>query len=122
LFCHLPPGVSVTATGYGRHAAGADFVRRVVTEIKAHALGVSQIYPEARTVLDIGGQDMKVILLDGNGGVEDFQMNDKCAAGTGKFLEVMASALGYSAVGDFGRDALAGGPGTRISSMCTVFA
>jgi len=118
----LPAGVSVTATGYGRHAAKAGFARRVVTEIKAHALGVRQLCPEAGTILDIGGQDMKVILLDGGGNVEDFQMNDKCAAGTGKFLEVMAGALGYPSAADFGRDSLLGSPGTKISSMCTVFA
>ncbi|MDA8334574.1 MAG: acyl-CoA dehydratase activase [Peptococcaceae bacterium] len=118
----LPPGATVTATGYGRHAARAGCARRAVTEIKAHALGVSRLYPEAGSILDIGGQDMKVILLGGNGSVEEFQMNDKCAAGTGKFLEVMAGALGYPSVEDFGRDSLLGKPGTKISSMCTVFA
>ena len=118
----LPPGTAITATGYGRHAAKADFAHRVVTEIKAHALGVSLFMPEARTVLDIGGQDTKVILLDGLGNVEDFQMNDKCAAGTGKFLEVMAGALGFITVEEFGRESLLGSPGTKISSMCTVFA
>ena len=118
----LPPGVTVTATGYGRHAARAGCARRAVTEIKAHALGVSRLCPEAGTVLDIGCQDMKVIVLGEKGSVEDFQMNDKCAAGTGKFLEVMAGALGYPSVEDFGRDALSGRTGTKISSMCTVFA
>jgi len=122
LVSSLRPGVCVTATGYGRHAAKADFARRVVTEIRAQALGVSHLYPEARTVLDIGGQDMKVISLGAGGSVEDFQMNDRCAAGTGKFLEVMAGALGYPSVEAFGRDSLAGNPGTKISSMCTVFA
>ncbi|RJQ26765.1 MAG: 3-hydroxyacyl-ACP dehydratase [Peptococcaceae bacterium] len=118
----VPPEVAIIATGYGRHAAGAEFARSVVTEIKAHALGVSRLFPEARTVLDIGGQDMKVILLDGRGGVNDFQMNDKCAAGTGKFLEVMAGALGYRSVEDLGRDSLQGKAIIKISSMCTVFA
>jgi len=118
----LPPEISVTATGYGRHAAKADFAHRVVTEIKAHALGVSYFMPEARTILDIGGQDMKVIALDGRGNVEDFQMNDKCAAGTGRFLEVMAGALGYSSIEEFGRESLRGKPGIKITSMCTVFA
>lgn len=119
---NLPPGAVITATGYGRHAAKAEFAHHMVTEIKAHALGAAHIFPGARTVLDIGGQDMKVILLDGNGAVEDFQMNDKCAAGTGKFLEVMAGALGYGTAGEFGEDALQGRPGAKISSMCTVFA
>lgn len=122
IIASLPEGTPVTATGYGRHAAKADFARQVVTEIKAHALGATRLFPGARTVLDIGGQDMKVILLDGRGNVEDFQMNDKCAAGTGKFLEVMAGALGYPSVEDFGRDSLLGGSGVRINSMCTVFA
>ncbi|MEW6172918.1 MAG: acyl-CoA dehydratase activase [Bacillota bacterium] len=118
----LPPEASVTATGYGRHAAKAGFAQRVVTEIKAHALGAGRLFPGARTVLDIGGQDTKVIVLDDSGDVADFQMNDKCAAGTGKFLEVMAGALGYGSVGEFGRDSMAGSPGTKITSMCTVFA
>jgi predicted CoA-substrate-specific enzyme activase len=113
---------SLTATGYGRHSAKSLFAGQVITEIKAHALGAGHLFPGARTVLDIGGQDMKVILLDDRGKVADFQMNDKCAAGTGKFLEVMAGALGYHSVEDFGRDSLKGSPGTRISSMCTVFA
>ena len=116
------PRVQITATGYGRHAAKAEFARRVITEIKAHALGVTHLFPEAKTILDIGGQDTKVILLDGKGNVTDFQMNDKCSAGTGKFLEVMATALGYKSPQDFGLDALQGKPGIKISSMCTVFA
>ncbi|OPX91174.1 MAG: R-phenyllactate dehydratase activator [Pelotomaculum sp. PtaB.Bin104] len=121
----LPFKTSIIATGYGRHAAKAEFAHSthsIITEIKAHALGVTHLFPEARTVLDIGGQDMKVISLDDQGNVDDFLMNDKCAAGTGKFIEVMANALGYSTVGDFGRDSLSGSPGSKISSMCTVFA
>lgn len=113
---------SITATGYGRHSARAEFAHRIITEIKAHALGVAHHFPGAGTVLDIGGQDTKVILLDGNGNVTDFQMNDKCSAGTGKFLEVMAGALGYHSVEEFGHDSLKGRPGIKISSMCTVFA
>lgn len=112
----------VTATGYGRHAAGAGFARQVITEIKAHALGVNHGIPGAGTILDIGGQDTKVILLDPRGKVVDFQMNDKCSAGTGRFLEVMAGSLGYSSPEEFGKDALLGSPGIRINSMCTVFA
>jgi predicted CoA-substrate-specific enzyme activase len=112
----------VTATGYGRHAARADFANEIITEIKAHALGVNYHFPETRTILDIGGQDTKVIMLDGEGHVTDFQMNDKCSAGTGKFLEVMAGALGYKLMEEFWRDSLLGVPGLNISSMCTVFA
>lgn len=112
----------MVATGYGRHAANASFADNVITEIKAFAQGAFALFPDTRTILDIGGQDMKAIVLDGKGRVINFQMNEKCAAGTGRFLEIMASALGYS-ISDFGeipfralRDDL------RISSMCTVFA
>lgn len=122
LTASLPSGACLTATGYGRHGARTGFAHKVITEIKAHALGAAHLFPGARAVLDIGGQDMKVILLDEKGSVADFQMNDKCAAGTGKFLEVMAGALGYPSPEEFGRDSLEGAPGTRISSMCTVFA
>jgi len=118
----LPPGAIITATGYGRHAAKAHFAHRVITEIKAHTLGAGHFFPEARAVLDIGGQDMKAIVLDGHGNVENFQMNDKCAAGTGRFLEVMACSLGYASVEDFGRESTLGRPGEKINSMCTVFA
>ncbi len=112
----------VVATGYGRHAARTDYACQVVTEIKAHATGAAHIFPGVRTVLDIGGQDTKVILLDEGGSVIDFQMNDRCSAGTGKFLEVMAAALGYTGVAEFGESALAGSGGIKISNMCTVFA
>jgi len=118
----LGQAVSVTATGYGRHSAKSEYAGHIITEIKAHALGAGYFFPGVRTVLDIGGQDMKVILLDAKGNVEDFQMNDKCAAGTGRFLEVMAGALGYGSAVDFGKDSLTGALGTKISSMCTVFA
>lgn len=77
------------------------------------------MFPECRTVLDIGGQDSKAIRID-NGRVEDFEMNDRCAAGTGKFLEVMATTLGYS-IGEFGEAALSADSAATINSMCTVF-
>ncbi len=112
----------ITATGYGRHAARAGFAHLVITEIKAHALGVTHSFPNAGTILDIGGQDTKVILLDDRCKVVDFQMNDKCSAGTGRFLEVMAGSLGYPSPEEFGNDALLGNPGIKINSMCTVFA
>lgn len=112
----------IVATGYGRHAARETFGCEVVTEIKAYALGASALFPEAASVLDIGGQDTKVIALGPGGRVLDFEMNDKCAAGTGKFLEVMARALGFE-LEDMASAALAAdGSGIQISSMCTVFA
>lgn len=116
------PYTRVVATGYGRHAAKTGFAHDVITEIKAHALGAAHLYPGVRTVLDIGGQDTKVILLNDRGAVVDFQMNDRCSAGTGKFLEVMAGALGYAGAGEFAEEALKGRQGVKISNMCTVFA
>lgn len=112
---------AVVATGYGRHVARDLLGCQVVTEIKAYALGASRLFPEAASVLDIGGQDTKVIALGANGAVADFEMNDKCAAGTGKFLEVMAGALGFS-LEEMAAAAIAAESGVRISSMCTVFA
>jgi predicted CoA-substrate-specific enzyme activase len=109
---------AIVATGYGR--VSVDFADRAVTEITCHARGAYSLNPEVRTVLDIGGQDSKVIRLDENGQVVDFIMNDKCAAGTGRFLEVMARIL-ETEVGEF--DLLAAGAEpASISSMCTVFA
>ncbi len=111
----------VVATGYGRHAARESLGCGVVTEIKAYALGASALHPGAASVLDIGGQDTKVIALKPGGGVSDFQMNDKCAAGTGKFLEVMARALGFD-LAQMAEAAMAAETSVAISSMCTVFA
>ena len=82
----------VVATGYARHAAG--FARASVTEIRAAAAGIRHWHPRCRTVVDIGGQDSKVIALDEHGRVREFVMNDRCAAGTGNFLAVLARALG----------------------------
>jgi predicted CoA-substrate-specific enzyme activase len=111
----------VVATGYGRHLAREHFAHEVITEIKAHALGARHLFPECRTVIDIGGQDSKVIALDQQGRVTTFQMNDKCAAGTGRFLEIMALSLGYR-LHEFGPAALSAEREVAISSMCTVFA
>jgi (R)-2-hydroxyacyl-CoA dehydratese activating ATPase len=111
----------VVATGYGRHAAAGALGADVVTEIKAYALGAARLFPGARAVLDIGGQDTKVISLGDGGRVLDFEMNDKCAAGTGKFLEVMARALGFE-LDEMGPAALEADTGVKVSSMCTVFA
>ncbi len=110
---------AIVTTGYGRNSFA--HATKTVTEITCHSRGAFFIHPATRTVIDIGGQDSKVIRLDGQGRNVDFQMNDKCAAGTGRFLEVMAHALEIN-VEDLGRLSL-GAPRTiKISSMCTVFA
>ncbi len=106
-------------TGYGRiQVPGAD---RTLTEITCHARGAHYLCPDTRTVIDIGGQDSKGISISANGKVLDFVMNDKCAAGTGRFLEVMARALEVDLV-DFGQIALSASNRAKISSTCTVFA
>ncbi|PRR75811.1 acyl-CoA dehydratase activase [Neomoorella humiferrea] len=109
----------IVATGYGR--IRVSFARRRITEITCHARGIYHLWPDVRTVIDIGGQDSKVILLDEGGRVRDFVMNEKCAAGTGRFLEVMANALEVP-VKEMGRLSLEAVQGANISSMCTVFA
>jgi predicted CoA-substrate-specific enzyme activase len=113
----------LVATGYGRHlAAERTLAGEVISEIKAYALGAHHLYPDVATVLDIGGQDSKVIRVGPSGRILRFEMNDRCAAGTGRFLENMARALGLE-VEAFGPHALeAAGALVRISSMCTVFA
>ena len=111
----------IMATGYGRNLFEIAFDAPTVTEIKAHAKGARALFPDTRTVLDIGGQDSKAISLFENGKVKKFEMNDRCAAGTGKFLEIMAKTLGYD-IEDFGREALLAENDLNISSMCTVFA
>ena len=109
----------VTATGYGRNSFEGDC--DVVSELSCHAIGAHAVFPQARTVLDIGGQDAKVLHLDENGRLQNFVMNDKCAAGTGRFLDVMARVLELD-VSELGaRDALALSS-IPISSTCTVFA
>jgi len=111
----------VVATGYGRRAAAESFGAQVITEIKAHALGAAHLCPGARAVLDMGGQDTKAISLAVDGSVQDFEMNDRCAAGTGKFLEVMSAALGID-IDELGGAALRADGAAQVSSMCTVFA
>ncbi len=115
------PKCPVVATGYGRHALKETWAQRVITEIKAHAIGARYLFPACRTVIDVGGQDSKVIALDEAGNFINFQMNDKCAAGTGKFLEIMAQSLGYD-IEAFARVGLAETRPVPINSMCTVFA
>jgi predicted CoA-substrate-specific enzyme activase len=111
----------IMATGYGRNLFEISFEAPAVTEIKAHARGARAFFPDARTVLDIGGQDSKAIALFETGKVKKFEMNDRCAAGTGKFLEIMARTLGFD-IEDFGLQALLSEKDLNISSMCTVFA
>lgn len=108
----------VIGTGYGR--VTMDFVDKKVTEITCHAKGIKFINPKIRTILDIGGQDIKVINLNDDGSVEDFIMNDKCAAGTGRFLEITSNLLGsdISSIDNMAK----GHKPENISSMCTVFA
>jgi len=109
----------IVATGYGR--IGVSCADKKVTEITCHARGVNHLMPEARTVIDIGGQDSKAMRIDEQGRVMDFVMNDKCAAGTGRFLEVMAKALGL-ALDELGPLSLTSGNPCLISNVCTVFA
>ncbi len=113
----------LVATGYGRRlAVERQMAYEVITEIRAYAIGAHHLYPDVRTVLDIGGQDSKVILVAPGGAVARFEMNDRCAAGTGRFLEHMALALGLG-VEELGPHALAAaGESVRLSSTCAVFA
>jgi predicted CoA-substrate-specific enzyme activase len=110
---------SVTATGYARHTV--DFAVNSITEIKAAALGVRHWHPECRAIIDIGGQDSKVLVLDGSGRVSDFVMNDRCAAGTGNFLSVLAVKLQVP-LEQFGPLALKSRKPVAISSLCVVMA
>lgn len=112
--------VFVMSTGYGRNTI--DIADDRITEITAHARGAQYFFPEAHSVIDIGGQDSKAILISNKtGNVMDFQMNDKCAAGTGRFLEVMAHALEVP-INEIGELALNSNKPSAISSTCTVFA
>lgn len=110
---------SVVATGYGR--ISVPFAEKQVTEISCFGKGMAHLYPEVRTVIDIGGQDSKGIKINEHGGVDDFVMNDKCAAGTGRFLEVMANALEVK-LEDMGILALQSKAPVEIGITCTVFA
>jgi len=107
----------IVATGYGR--VSVPYANKTVTEITCHAKGAAYLYGQDCTVIDIGGQDTKVITVE-EGNVKNFIMNDKCAAGTGRFLELMANTLGLD-IEEMTKRAQEGEPVT-ISSMCTVFA
>ncbi len=107
------------ATGYGR--ISAKYANKTVTEITCHAKGAHWLCPKVRTILDMGGQDCKAIRLNEDGDVIDFAMNDKCAAGTGRFLEVVSTVFKVK-LEDLGDLALAATSIIPISSTCTVFA
>lgn len=112
---------SLVATGYGRHLFENYWDCHTITEIKAVSIGCRNIFKDCRTILDIGGQDTKAISLDKNGKIKKFEMNDRCAAGTGKFLEIVSTALGFS-MEDFIANAQKAEKAVKINSMCTVFA
>ncbi len=109
----------VITTGYGREIL--PFSNGSVTEISCHAAGMHFLIPQVRTILDIGGQDSKAIKTDTDGQVLEFAMNDKCAAGTGRFLEVIARALGLT-IEELSTTSLDAQTTISISNMCTVFA
>ena len=109
----------IVSTGYGRNSV--NFSNRSYTEIMCHATGAHFLNPHIRSIIDIGGQDSKAILLDDKGKVKNFVMNDKCAAGTGRFLEVMARAMEVN-LDDFGAMSIKSKQPSKISSLCTVFA
>jgi (R)-2-hydroxyacyl-CoA dehydratese activating ATPase len=109
----------VVATGCGRKRAS--LAKEAITEITCIAKGVNHLFPNARTIVDIGGQDTKAVRIDGKGRVVEFEMNDKCAAGTGRFIEVMANALKVD-LDRIGELSLKYRKDLTISSICTVFA
>lgn len=109
------------ATGYGRTLVEIEWDAPTVSEITAFAMGCSQGLPGQKTILDMGGQDTKVIRVNDAGKVLKFEMNDRCAAGTGKFFEVMAKTLNYS-LNDFNHLKKNKGESLKINSLCTVFA
>lgn len=111
--------LSTVSTGYGRERVS--YANKAVTEITCHARGAHFFFPSTTVVIDIGGQDSKAIRIDSRGKVLDFVMNDRCAAGTGRFLEVMARALEIELI-DMGRLSLTASSSCQISSICTVFA
>lgn len=109
----------IIATGYGR--INVPFADKQLTEITCHSRGIFSLFPDAGVIIDIGGQDSKGIKLGPNGKVADFVMNDKCAAGTGRFLEVISETLGLS-LQELGDVSLKADTIVKISNMCTVFA
>lgn len=110
----------IVATGYGRHLLEVHGDIETITEIKAFAIGAKAIHKGCKTVIDIGGQDTKVISIDEAGKIKKFEMNDRCAAGTGRFLEIMAKILGYS-LEEFGEISVQNSNPVQLSGICTVF-
>jgi len=111
----------IMATGYGRHLIRGHFTCPVISEISAFVKGARFFPTDCGSILDIGGQDTKAISLDTDGNLCKFEMNDRCAAGTGRFLEVMATVLGFT-LEEFSAAALSAERAVKINSMCTVFA
>ena len=109
----------IVATGYGRVIV--PFAQETVTELTCHARGANWLFPSVRTIVDMGGQDCKAIRCDEAGRLQNFMMNDKCAAGTGRFLELMARVLGLS-LDELGELSLESRAEVRINSTCAVFA
>ena len=111
--------IAIVGTGYGR--ARIENAKKTVTEITCHSIGVHSLNPDIRLLIDVGGQDAKVIRIGKDGRPEDFELNDKCSAGTGRFLEVMARVLDVT-LDELGPLALQSDSPSSISSTCTVFA
>ncbi len=109
----------IVSTGYGR--INVPFADRQFTEITCQAKGIVHLFPDAKTVIDIGGQDIKAIKVDSTGKTIDFAMNDKCAAGTGRFIEVIADTLGV-ALERVGEISLQSNRPSKISNICTIYA
>ena len=109
----------IVSTGYGR--INVPFADKQLTEITCHAKGIISLFPNAKTIIDIGGQDIKAIKIDATGKTTDFVMNDKCAAGSGRFIEVIADTLGLplDKVGDL---SLQSKSPAKISNICTIWA
>jgi (R)-2-hydroxyacyl-CoA dehydratese activating ATPase len=110
---------AVVSTGYGR--INVPFADAQYTEITCHARGIASLFPQARTIIEVGGQDTKAIKIEATGKATDFVMNDKCAAGSGRFIEVIADALGVP-LDDVGGVSLQSTQPARISNICTIWA
>ncbi|MFC1479349.1 acyl-CoA dehydratase activase [Planctomycetota bacterium] len=117
--CSRDDIAKIVATGYGRNSV--DFADTTITEISCHASGVHHLLPDTSTVIEIGGQDSKFLRLNEDGSVRDFAMNDRCAAGTGRFLEVVSERLDIP-LGKLGELSAKSSQPAAVSSMCVVFA
>lgn len=110
----------MVSTGYGRRALS--FSNNVSPEIICHAVGTRFLFPDVRTIIDIGGQDSKIIVLDEKGNIIKFEMNDKCAAGTGRFLEILSERILNISLEELGPLSLESRNPAILSSVCTIFA